>query len=226
MLSALRVRKFQAPSVEHQSCVRVSVEYIADDCVTDVTHVDAYLMGATCAQMQHEQAGVVPPLQNAKLRLGASSLRGNCHATRVGRIASDGGVDHSFFLIYGSLHPRNVKLAYRASSELLLESVQRRGSLRNDHGATRILIQAVNDPRARWVVIDGKIAIDQEPFHQCGLVLPSARVNNKSGLLVYNNDRIVLIQNVELECSLGRGSSPLVACRRSPDSGGCGAMAG
>ena len=84
---------------------------------------------------------------------------------------------------------------------MLLEYVHCRWSLRNDHGAARILVQAVNDPRARWVVIDGKITIDKEPFHQCGLVLPSARVNNKSGLLVHDNDRIVLIQNVQFECS-------------------------
>ncbi len=173
-----------------------AVRLVADQRIPHMRHVHTNLVGTPGFQL-HPHMGVrTEALEHAVVadrRLAAFSHR---HALAHATVTADRGID----LAPGDHHAHHDALvdpADRAALQLLDQLGLRLQGLGHHHQAGGVLVQAVDNARARHV--DDIRHMVQQRIEQGATGMPGSRVHDQAGRLVDHHDLVVFVDDVQLD---------------------------
>src|SRR6266851_8880214 len=175
-----------------------AVELIAENGVPGFAQMNPDLVGATRHELNFEQSGTLESLTDGECRFGRlTHLHFSGEPLPIHRMAAEEGREGGP-LHRPALNDRQVRLADAARFECSLQRDQGLLVLGHHQAAGGVLVEAVNqtrpqlraDSRPRATAV--KQSIDQRPLPVSG-----AGMDDHSGLLVEDDDVLVLVEHVQ-----------------------------
>lgn len=161
--------------------------------------MDPDLVGPTCLGEDLEEGETIKPFDHLPSGDGHPSLFGaSGHSFSFTRMSSNRRIDQAFILAELTIGDGQIDLFHCAVFELLGQLMIGLIIFGNDHHARRILIQTMDDPRPQGSINPAKVFTMMEKCvdQRAGRV-SSGWMNDHSWRLIDDNDRRVLIEDVE-----------------------------
>ena len=180
-----------------------AIAFVVEERVTDVPHVDAYLMGAPRLEAAFHQGDVSETFQYPIVRdgwLAHLALRREAgHPQAILWVASDVALDATFVLRETSPHERIILSSGSLDEELVAQVSLGLGRLGDDEQAARILVDAVDESHVGiigvkvWVVAQ----VPCQRIDQRAAVVAASRVYHQSGWLIDDHQLVIFVGDVE-----------------------------
>ena len=184
--------------------------------MADRLEVNADLVGAAGLELHAQQRGLGKlPLDLEMRDRGARLVGGGRVQRAVAAVAADGGVDRPRARVGPADDERQVLAPDTAVSHRLLECPVDRVALRDDEQPRRVLVQAVHDARAEWVVAARGPA--RQRLRERPGVVARRRMDGDAGRLVDDDQVVVLVDDLERDVVGAGGVGRRLGDRRDLD---------
>ena len=203
--------------VRYSQCLAAAIEFVRDDRVPQVLHVDAKLMGSAGfgEQPQFAEAAVAPDHLIERDRLsGVSAGRANHHLLAHARVHADVRLDPVALQFHAPPDDRPVFLAHFPALELPAQPVMDLVVLGNDQYAARVAVEPVHDPSPRLARdITEAVEVELQGGRQRSAIPAPSRVDDHPGRLVDHSQPFILIEHTQRNVFRGEAA---VRLRREP----------
>ncbi len=175
-----------------------SVDGITDQGVTNLRHVDPYLVCPPRPQPTlHQGRGQTERTNDPVMGERGFAIRDNCHFLAVDRAATDRTVDITFARVRHTPDNGLVGSLDAVFGKGCREAGVGKISLGHDHNTAGVLIEAMNDPWAANATNPGEAAaaMRKERIHQGLIAIAWSGVNDETCRLVEDDQLLVFVKN-------------------------------
>src|SRR5690606_33284112 len=176
--------------------LRIDVQGVSDERMTDMLHMDADLVRTACHRFHPDDCCIREPLDDLIIGRRRRTVWSNDSFMRIDRIPADWTFYGAAVLLNLSVDDGDITLLHLSLLELLAHELMRIAVLRYCDDAGGVLVKPVNRPESKPFAAFLPVMHDavRERIH----VMACRRVNDQPPRLVHDEDMLILADDLNV----------------------------